>query len=99
MPIRKKPWVFVLFFCVRVCCGDHWLEFAKAVPSMDASAGDLLLVLSLCVCLCLCVCPFVYVCKKKSMGVCVCLLSMCVVGTTFVRMLRWCHVLMALPET
>ena len=55
MPIRKKPWVFVLFFCVRVCCGDHCLEFAKAVPSMDASAGDLLLVLSLCVCVCVCV--------------------------------------------
>ena len=41
MLLRKRPWVFVCLCCVCVCFGDLVCEFARAGPSVDASARDL----------------------------------------------------------
>ena len=54
-PLRKRPWVFVCEHAVYVCHRDRGCEFAVVVPSVDASAADLVcecVSKHMCVCLC-----------------------------------------------
>ena len=41
MLVRKRPWEFVSFCFVCVCCEDNLFDFAMAVASVDDSAADL----------------------------------------------------------
>ena len=67
-------------FCsVCVCCGDHLCEFAMVVPSVDASAGELVSVLCLCVCVCVCF-PMWMPVRKRPWFLCVSVVLVCAVG-------------------
>ena len=80
MSVRKNPgWVCVCVCCVIVCCEDQLYEIVMVVPSVDASATELLGVfvcLSVCVCVCVSLmCMLVR--KRPGVIVCLCCVHVC----------------------
>ena len=68
MPVRKRPWVFVCFCGVCVCCEDILCEIDMVVPNENALEQTYCkCCMFQCVCLCLCE-AHVYACKKETMG-------------------------------
>ena len=59
---KKKTMGVCVSFWVCVFCRDHFHEFGMAVPSVGASASDLLCMVSECVFVCVSLCEAHCVC-------------------------------------